>query len=115
MPYSFLHHLAHALPSLAVGDVDEVDAGGQVGDVDVQRLAFARGRGHLLPERVEHHSGFQVLSHNSDLACGGVGMESGESGGFIFHNVLGQAGLSPTEGIIGDGAETGSIYLKFVV
>ena len=86
--FLFFHHLAHAFPPVIVGDVDEVDACWQAADVDLQRLALARGGGHALAEGVEHHSGSQVLACDGDEAAGGVGMEGGESGGFVFHNVL---------------------------
>ena len=91
---SFFHHFLHTLPSFLVGDVDEVDANGQFGEVDLHRLAFAPCDGHFLANGVEHFGRFQVLARDGDEARGGVGMESGEGGNTIFINII-KRGLTP--------------------
>lgn len=42
--FLFLHHFLHAFPSLAVGNVDEVDAGRQIAIVHSELFAFSFGR-----------------------------------------------------------------------
>ena len=88
--YSFLHHLLHALPPVLVGDVDHVDACRQGTDVHQNPFSFAFGRGHTLPEGVEHFSLLEVFARDGDKAGGGVGVEGAESLGRIlfFHRIV---------------------------
>ena len=50
MPYNglLLHHLPNTLPPFLIGDVDEVNARGQVGDVNLQGFALTLHFGHGL-------------------------------------------------------------------
>ena len=105
----FLHHFLHTFPSLAVGDVDKIDARGQVTDVQCELFAFTLDRGHALAEGVDDLGLLEVSAQNGDLTVGWVGMKGGEGSGFVFADVISEAGLSPTEGIFGDGAEGDSV------
>ena len=44
----FLHHLPHTLSSFAIGDVDKVDASGQVADVQCETFPIAFDCGQTL-------------------------------------------------------------------
>ena len=90
----FFYYLAHTSPSFLIGDADEIDPRGQVGDVDVQRLALALRCGHLLPERVEDFGLREVFSRDGDKAVGGVGVKGGEGGGFVIFYAPVEAGLA---------------------
>jgi len=79
---SFLHHLADTFSPFLIHYPYEINTCGQVGNVDLQRFAFALGSGHLLPERVEDFSIFQVFARDGDKTRGGVGVDCGEDCGF---------------------------------
>ena len=51
--FLFLHHFLHAFPSLAVDDVDEVNAGRQIADIHRELFTFAFDRGNALAKGVD--------------------------------------------------------------
>ena len=74
---SLLHHLPHTLPSVLVGDVDEIDTRRQATDVHRETFAFAFGRGHALAESVDDFGLLEFLASDGDEACSGIRVDSG--------------------------------------
>ena len=99
----FLHHLLHAFPSLAVGDVDKIDARGQGAEVHRELFALAFDRGHALAEGVDDLGLLEVSAQNGDLTVGWIGVE-GSEGGVLVNAIPIKASLAYAQWIVGNGA-----------
>ena len=96
----FFQYLADELASVYVGEAYEVDSLWQIGDVDVQRFAFARCGGHALSHIVEDFGLFKVFTCDGDEAVGGVGVNMGI---LLVCLVLGNADMVVSKHAVGAG------------